>query len=74
MTDSAEPITIRNIDIPFWRIVAILIKWSIAAIPAMIVIAVLYTLIFGILGGVGVVLVELLGLDVSEMVPTPPAQ
>ena len=74
MTDSAEPITIRNIDIPFWRIVAILIKWSIAAIPAMIIIAVLYTLIFGILGGVGVVLVEVLGLDVSEMVPTPPAQ
>jgi hypothetical protein len=74
MTDSAEPITIRNIDIPFWRIVAILIKWSIAAIPAMIVIAVLYTLIFGILGGVGVVLVEVLGFDVSEMVPTPPAQ
>jgi len=74
MTDSAEPITIRNIDIPFWRIVAILIKWSIAAIPAMIVIAVLYTLIFGILGGVGVVLVEVLGLDVSEMVPTTPAQ
>ena len=74
MTDSPEPITIRNIDIPFWRIVAILIKWSIAAIPAMIVIAVLYTLIFGILGGVGVVLVEVLGLDVSEMVPTPPAQ
>lgn len=74
MTDSAEPITIRNIDIPFWRIVAILTKWSIAAIPAMIVIAVLYTLIFGILGGVGVVLVEVLGLDVSEMVPTPPAQ
>jgi len=74
MTDSAEPITIRNIDIPFWRIVAILIKWSIAAIPAMIVIAVLYTLIFGILGGVGVVLVEVLDLDVSEMVPTTPAQ
>jgi len=65
MTDSPEPITIRNIDIPFWRIVAILIKWSIAAIPAMIVIAVLSTLIFGIL---------VLGLDVSEMVPTPPAQ
>jgi len=74
MTDSAEPITIRNIDIPFWRIVAILIKWSIAAIPAMIVIAFLYTLIFGILGVVGVALVEVLGLDVSEMVPTPSAQ
>jgi hypothetical protein len=74
MTDGAEPITIRNIDIPFWRIVAILIKWSIAAIPAIIVIAILYTLIFTIIGGVGVVLVEVFGLDVSEMVPTPPAQ
>lgn len=74
MTDSSEPITIRNIDIPFWRIVAILIKWSIAAIPAMIVVAILYTLIFAILGGVGVVLVEMLGIDISEVVPTPPAE
>lgn len=74
MSDGAEPITLRNIDIPFWRIVAILIKWSIAAIPAMIVVAILYTVIFTILGGIGVVLVEVLGLDVSEMVPTPPAQ
>jgi hypothetical protein len=74
MTDSAEPITIRNIDIPFWRIVAILIKWSIAAIPAMIVVAILYTLIFSILVFVGLVGGELLGVDVSEMVPTRPAQ
>jgi hypothetical protein len=74
MTDSAEPITIRNIDIPFLRIVAILIKWSIAAIPAMIVVAILYTLIFSILVFVGLVGGELLGVDVSEMVPTRPAQ
>ncbi len=74
MTDSAEPITIRNIDIPFWRIVTILIKWSIAAIPAIIVVAIFYTLIFSILGFVGLVVVELLGVDVSEMVPTRPAQ
>lgn len=74
MTDSAEPITIRNIDIPFWRIVAILIKWSVAAIPVMIVVAILYTLIFSILVFVGLVGGELLGVDVSEMVPTRPAQ
>ncbi len=74
MTAGAEPITIRNIDIPFWRIVAILIKWSIAAIPAMIVVAILYTLIFSILVFVGLVGGELLGVDVSEMVPTRPAQ
>jgi hypothetical protein len=28
--------TIRDIDVPFWRIVLILVKWSIAAIAAMI--------------------------------------
>ena len=74
MTDSSEPITIRNIDIPFWRIVAILIKWSIAAIPALIVVSILWTLFVLILGAVGLVLVEVLGIDISEVVPTPPAE
>jgi hypothetical protein len=74
MTDGAEPITIRNIDIPFWRIVAILIKWSIAAIPAIIVIAILYTLIFSILAGAAAVLFEVLGVNYLEVIPTPPAQ
>ena len=74
MTDSSEPITIRNIDIPFWRIVAILIKWSIAAIPALIVVSILWTLFVLILGAIGLVLVEVLGIDISEVVPTPPAE
>jgi len=34
-------VTITDIDIPFWRIVAILIKWVLAAIPAYIVIAII---------------------------------
>ncbi|WP_280136609.1 hypothetical protein [Methyloceanibacter superfactus] len=42
MTNGAEPITIRDIDVPFWRIVMILIKWSIAAIPAAIIVGILY--------------------------------
>ena len=74
MTDSSEPITIRNIDIPFWRMVAILIKWSIAAIPALIVVSILWTLFVLILGAIGLVLVEVLGIDISEVVPTPPAE
>ena len=38
-------IAIIDIDIPFWRIVTILIKWTIAAIPA----AIIVSIIFGIL-------------------------
>ena len=41
-------VAIADIDIPFWRMVAILIKWAIAAIPAAIVISV----IFGIIGAI----------------------
>lgn len=47
-------IAIADIDIPFWRIVAILIKWTIAAIPAAIIVSIIFgiiaflaTLLFG---------------------------
>ena len=39
-------VAMADIDIPFWRMVAIMIKWSLAAIPAFIVISI----IFGIIG------------------------
>lgn len=34
-------IIIRDIDVPFWRIVMILVKWSIASVPAMILLMIL---------------------------------
>jgi hypothetical protein len=34
-------VTLRDIDVPFWRIVMILVKWSIASIPAMIILMLL---------------------------------
>ena len=43
-------VAIADIDIPFWRMVAILIKWAIAAIPAAIVISIIFAIIGGILG------------------------
>ena len=44
---SAAPhrVSITDIDISFWRMVAILIKWTFAAIPAAIVITIIYGLI-----------------------------
>ena len=41
-------VAIADIDIPFWRMVAIIIKWAIAAIPA----AIILTIIFAIIGAI----------------------
>jgi hypothetical protein len=43
-----QRITISDIDIPFWRLVAIFIKWAIAAIPAAIVMTIIMMIISGI--------------------------
>jgi len=43
-------VAIADIDIPFWRMVAILIKWAIAAIPATIVLSIIFGIIAAILG------------------------
>jgi len=71
MANDAEPVTIRNIDVPFWRIVMILIKWSIAAIPAAIIVGILYAVIFALIGGLAVGVMEVLGIAVPD-VPAPP--
>ena len=46
MTNGAgNLVTIRDIDVPFWRIVMIMIKWSIAAIPATIILVSIWGLV-----------------------------
>jgi hypothetical protein len=72
MADGGNLVTIRDIDVPFWRIVLILIKWSIAAIPAAIIVALLYAALFALLGGLFVGMMEMFGVPIPE-VPTTPA-
>jgi hypothetical protein len=43
-------IAVVDLDISFWRMVMILVKWSFAAIPAMIIIGIVYSIVFGIIG------------------------
>ena len=43
-------VAIADIQIPFWRMVAILVKWSFAAIPAAIIIGMIYAIVFGAIG------------------------
>ena len=44
-------VAIADIDIPFWRMVAIMIKWTFAAIPAAIIISVIFGIIAAVVGG-----------------------
>ena len=44
-------VTIADIQIPFWRMVVILIKWTLAAIPAMIIVSLIFGLIGTLIGG-----------------------
>jgi hypothetical protein len=71
MEEGANQVTIRDIDVPFWRIVAILVKWSIASIPAMIILAILVTLVSFAVSGLTITVLDLLGF--SPEVPAPPS-
>jgi hypothetical protein len=44
-------VAIADIDIPFWRMVAIMIKWTFAAIPAAIIVSVIVGIITAVIGG-----------------------
>jgi hypothetical protein len=52
-----NPVSIIDIRIPFWRLVAFFVKTTIAAIPAAIIVVVIYVLVVGVLaavfGGIG---------------------
>lgn len=43
---------ITDIDIPFWRLVAILIKWTFAAIPAAIIVWLIMMVVVGVIGSI----------------------
>jgi hypothetical protein len=73
MADDTNRVTIRDIDVPFFRIVAILIKWSLAAIPAIIIAAILYALLFALIAGVVGNIVSIINGVLGALgVPIPP--
>jgi len=52
-TPAIARVVITDIQMPFWRIVAIMVKWAIAAIPAaliMMLIVIILSAVFGLLG------------------------
>ena len=69
MADGSNLVTIRDIDVPFWRIVMILVKWSIASIPAMIILAILVTVVSFVVSGLTIGILDLFGF--SPEMPAP---
>jgi hypothetical protein len=45
-------VVVRDIDLPFSSMVSIMVRWAIAAIPALIILAILFSIAGAILGGV----------------------
>lgn len=45
-------VAIADVDIPFWRMVTIIIKWTFASIPAIIIISIIFGVIAAVLGAI----------------------
>lgn len=43
-------VAIADVQIPFWRMVVILIKWTLAAIPAVIIVSIIFAIIGAVIG------------------------
>lgn len=50
MTDSSNEVVVTDIKIPFWSMVVLLVKWALAAIPAVVILIVIVGLTSAVLG------------------------
>jgi hypothetical protein len=50
MSTESEKIVVTDIKIPFRSMVVLMVKWAIATIPAFIILALIGTILFNLLG------------------------
>jgi uncharacterized membrane protein YdjX (TVP38/TMEM64 family) len=48
----ANTVRIIDFDMPFWSMVTFMVKAAIASIPAFIILSIIGTVVFGLLGGI----------------------
>lgn len=53
-TQEQREMIVVDIRMPFWSMVAFMVKWAIAAIPAIIILLVFYVLLSALLRGMAV--------------------
>jgi hypothetical protein len=50
MADNAQQVVVTDIKIPFWSMVVLMVKWALAAIPAVIILFVVGAILSMALG------------------------
>ncbi len=45
MADSSQEVTVTDIKIPFWSMVVLMVKWALAAIPAIIILVMIGSIV-----------------------------
>jgi hypothetical protein len=48
---SSTPVRVVDFDVPFGSMVVLIIKWTLAAVPALLILAVIGAVVFAVLGG-----------------------
>lgn len=43
------PVTVTDIDMPFMSMVTFMVKWAIAAIPSILILALIFSLTYGVI-------------------------
>lgn len=51
MESQSNEVTVVDIKMPFWSMVVFMVKWTIAAIPAILILVMLGVMIVAFLGG-----------------------
>lgn len=51
-TDNANKVIVVDLQMPFFSIVVLMVKWALASIPAIIILAIIFSLVTGLMGGV----------------------
>lgn len=51
MANNFQEIIVTDIKIPFWSMVVLMVKWALAAIPAIIILIIIGSIFSMILGG-----------------------
>jgi hypothetical protein len=51
-SDPRNEVVVVNINMPFWSMVRFMVKWAIAAIPAIIILAIIGTIISAVFAAV----------------------
>jgi hypothetical protein len=56
LADTAQPIRVVNIDMPFWSMVTFMVKWAVATIPAFLLLFAVGAICVLLFGGIGAAL------------------